>query len=267
MRCRRSFVFLCALPLLMSGCGGSPGSGSSAPTYDNLTGNWSLILIPSNPLVVWPLPGGYLMNTNGAVSGTLHMNNSSCYSLTADIPVTGTLTSTGNIDLTSAAVGGQTLSITGVAIVFTIPPATETIGTINGTYTISGGCADGQNGRVDGRLIPPVNGVYTGTFESVSGQNIGVSLNVSQAGPNADGEFSVSGPVTFTGSPCFTTGSITSSTIFGDYIDVTISASNNGTMEFTGEILDTVPVEIDGLYKVTAGACAGDSGGGTVTQS
>lgn len=270
MRCSPpSLLLLALLSLTISSCGGSSSGGTpvNSQSYPNLAGNWSIILIPGNPLVFGPILGGSMTNTSGSVTGTLHVNNSDCFQATQDVSVTGTVTPAGAVALTSAAVGGQTLSMTGYAAVNLGNGAAGGVtGIFNGSYAFSGGCANGENGTFAGTMMPPVDGVYAGSFQSVSGQNIGVSLNVTQAGPNADGEFSISGTATFTGSPCFSTAAIAASTIDGEFIDATVTGSN-GTMEFTGEILDTVPTLIGGTYHVTAGACTGDTGGGNLTKS
>ena len=265
MRCFVA-IFL-VLPVILAGCGGSSsGVLNTSPVYADLSGNWNFILTPSNQLSFGPILGGYLASANGSVAGTLHANGSSCYPVTQDIPVTGSVTPAGVLTLRSATVAGQILSMSGNAFALTGSSSDAISGVFSGTYTISGGCAAGENGTVAGTLISPVNGDYAGSLRSDSGLSIGVNFDATQTGPNADGEYGVSGTVSFSGSLCFSTGTITSSTIYGQFIDVTIAASNGGTMQFTGEILDTEPMTIDGLYSMTAGNCAGDLGGGTLTK-
>lgn len=267
MRCSPTSLLIPLAALL--GCGGAPNGlpPASPPSYPNLTGNWNLILVPSNPLVLGPDAGGFITNTNGSVTGILHITDTNCYTAAQDIPVTGTVTSAGILALNSAMVAGQMLSITGIAFVGNGSSATlANLSLIDGNYTFTGGCLNGESGLVVGEMVPPVTGNYAGTLQSASGQSFSVNASTTQEGPNADGEYNISGSVTFTGSPCFSAGTITSSTIFGANIEVTITATN-GTMELSGQILPTVPMSIIGSYQVNGGACAGDTGSGTLTGS
>jgi hypothetical protein len=205
--------------------------------------------------------GGYLTNTNGAVTGTLHTieQGANCYQIDQAIPITGTITTDGTVSLTSAAVANQIFSVRGDVLG----------GVLDGTYAISGGCAAGESGTVIGELMPSLTGTYTGTFYPASGAFTGATITVTQSGPNADGEFSLPGTASFSGSPCFTTGTVTSSTVFGEYIQVTIGTDKGGVVQFTGlaAAVGSDDIFIDGSYAVTAGTCAGDTGSGVLNSS
>jgi hypothetical protein len=259
------------LPAILAGCGGSSSSslGNSPTSYPALSGNWSIALIPSNPLAFEPELGGYITNTGGAVSGTLHAVDSSCFTAAQDIAISGSVTPEGSITITSAAVSGQTISFTG----FTGPsnaPARDPLVLI-GSYSITGGCAGGQSGTILGNVVPPLTGTFSGTFESVSGLSIPVTISVIQSAANSDGEYTVSGAATFTGSPCFSAGTITSSVLFGENLQATITTDKSGVLQFTsiGILLSSTSssgITILGEYKVTAGSCAGDTGSGTLAN-
>jgi hypothetical protein len=254
-------LFFALIIVPVCGCGGSASGATpvtSPATYPNLTGNWNFFLSPSNTLETSFLVGGYLTNSNGSVTGTLHAYASNCYPITQDIPVTGTMTTAGEVSLASGVVSGQTLTISG----------DMTDSSMSGSYTIAGGCAAEKSGSVAGTVAPPFTNTYSGIFGSVSGVSIGLSVTIEQSGPNADGEYNVNGTATFTGSPCFSSGTITSSTIFGDYIGVTIDANNNGVVQFSGtaDVFGaTGETAINGTYQVTGGTCAGDFGAGTIS--
>ncbi len=251
------FAFLFLIALLAPGCGGkSGGTGSttSTPTYPSITGNWSLAASSQVTSQTF-LMGGYLTNTDGTVSGTLHILNSPCYSLTEDVPFTGTITTAGAFSATSTQIASQTITVSG-----TISGSTLS----SGTYSITGGCANGDKGTVTGYIVPPFTNTYTGTF--VSGlTSVGVSVTTSQSGPTSDGIYQVTGSATFTGSPCFSSGTITASEIAGGYMEVTISTPNGGTLEFAGEITNSSGKTITVTYEVTAGTCAGNSGSGSLS--
>lgn len=240
--------------IIASGCGGSGTSSTSSstpppPQYPSITGNWSLTAA-STVVVQNTLIGGYLTSTGKSVSGTLHVLNSPCYSLTTDVPITGTVTTAGVLTATSAQVSSQTISVSGTINGDTLS---------SGSYTIAGGCANGDKGTVTGYIAPPFTNTYSGTFSS-GVYNITMSVTTTQSGPTADGIYQVGGTATFSGSPCFSSGTITSSAVAGGYIAVVITATNGGVIDFAGEITDSTGKTISGTYEVTAGTCAGNSG-------
>ena len=73
----------------------------------------------------------------------------------------------------------------------------------DGTYTITGGCANGNNGTISGRRIS-LTSAWTGMMGAVS-----VRLDmVMAAGPDAEGNFNVSGTATFSGTSCLANAQI-----------------------------------------------------------
>lgn len=251
--------FICCL-VFATGCGGT-GSATSGkatpppPQYPSITGNWSLAA-NSQVFSQSTLIGGFITNAGGSVSGTLHFLNSPCYSLPTDVPFSGSITTGGAISVTSSQVARQIVAVSGKI----------TEGTLSsGTYTITGGCGNGDKGTVTGYIVPAFTNTYTGTFVSGS-TSIGVTVTTTQSSPTSDGIYQVSGSATFAGSPCFSSGTITSSAIAGGYMDVVITASNGGVVEFIGEITDSTGKTITGSYDVTAGVCAGNSGSGNLSR-
>jgi hypothetical protein len=55
--------------------------------------------------------------------------------------------------------------------------------TLTGTYTINGGCADGEQGNVTGNKIASITSTLSGTFTTASKQTFDVSAQVTQATP------------------------------------------------------------------------------------
>jgi hypothetical protein len=258
---RRFASALLVLPAILAGCGGSSGpiaSGNPVATYPTLTGNWT-VLATSNLTGATYLLGGSIANSEASVSATLQVLpfESGCLPTGEPITFTGAITSGGAISLASAAVANQTISISGSSLFGN---------TINGNYKITGGCAAGDSGTVLGAIIPSYAGAYTGTIQPYSGTQIGASMSLVQSGPSAGGEFNVSGTATFSGSSCFTTGTITSSVVLGEYIQITMSTDKGGTVQLTG--LGTGPqvMTIVGTYQVTAGPCAGTVGSVSISS-
>jgi len=251
-------VSLALLSALLIGCGGSSGTTTpvvpSSP-YPNLAGNWTLTA-DSNVTGAQYQLGGYMTNTGASVTATFHVYpfaESNCYPSEEEIPFTGTVTTSGAISLTSGSVANQTITMAG---------SISGGSSFTATYEIAGGCAAGDAGLVLASAEPSYTGDYTGTLQPLSGSDVNVSVNMVQSGPNAGGEYSVSGTAQFSGTSCFTTGTITSSTIFGEYVQFAMSTDNGGAGEFIGAAIN-IPgsTTIGGEFQVTAGSCAGNGYG------
>jgi hypothetical protein len=260
------------LPLaLLAGCGGSSGNHSD---YPSVTGNWDITLVSGNQSLglggLYSL-GGTIANQGGVVSGTLHAADdpnlgTNCFPGGAQIPITGSVTPSGSLTLTSSPVDGQSLSITGLAISGIGNPSNAGVtGILAGDFKIAGGCR--QSGSVKGSQIPSVTGSYTGQLHSASGRFITVTIKADEKGPDARGYYSISGPVTFKGSTCFASGTVTSSAIYGRYIDMKIATDKGDVLDFNGEILPSTSLILDGNYRVTGGTCPDDQGGGALARS
>ena len=253
-------ILLTSFAVVFSGCGGS-GSGTMAtnspPSYPTITGNWALTASSQVTKLNYQM-GGYITNTNGDVSGTLHLLNSGCFTPMQDIPITGTVSTAGAVSATSSAVSSQVVTISG----------TVASGALSsGTYSIKGGCGNGDSGTVTGFIAPPYSNTYSGTLLSVSKISISTTITTSQSGPDTDGLYHVSGTATFSGSPCFASGTITGSDIAGAYMAVTITANDGSSVVFGGYITDSTGKTISGDYQVTGGKCSGDYGTGSVSHS
>jgi len=257
-------VSLALLSALLIGCGGSSGIPSPVnptPAYPNLAGNWTVTADSTVTGAQYEL-GGYMTNTGASVTATFYVYpfaESNCYPSEEAIPFTGTVTTSGAISLTSGSVANQTITMAG---------SISGGSSFTATYEIAGGCAAGDAGLVLARAEPSYTGDYTGTLQSLSGSDVNVSVNMVQSGPNADGEYSVSGTAQFSGTSCFTTGTITSSTIFGEYVQFAMSMDNGGAGEFTGAMVPFPgSIMISGEFQVTAGSCAGNSFGVTISTA
>lgn len=253
-------IALASLAVVLSGCGGS-GGGTTAtnppPSYPTITGNWALTATSQVTKLNYQM-GAYITNTNGSVSGTLHLLNSGCFTPTEDIPISGTISSAGTVSATSSAVSSQVVAISG-----TVASGTLSVG----KYSITGGCGNGDNGTVTGFIAPSYSNTYSGTFLSVSKISISTTITTSQSGPDADGLYHLSGTATFSGSPCFVSGTITDSMVTGAYMAVTITANDGSSVVFGGYITDSTGETISGDYQVTGGKCSGDYGTGSVSHS
>jgi hypothetical protein len=256
-------ILLVSLAVALSGCGGS-GSTSKTPTtpfkpppsYPSITGNWALTATSAVATQVTAI-GGYITNTNGTVSGILHILTSPCFALTTDVPITGTVSTAGVVSAISSAVGGQIITLSG-----TVASGSLTAG----KYSIAGGCGNGDQGTVTGFIAPPFTNTYTGTFQSISGVSVGATIAAIQSGPDANGLYAVTGTATFTGSPCFTSATISSSAVSGAYVDLVLANNDGSQTSFVGYITDSTGKLVSGSYQVVGGKCSGDQGSGVLSN-
>jgi hypothetical protein len=193
------------------------------------------------------------------------MLDMSCY-LTPDnqimaIPVTGTVSTAvstlGVLSVTSSAVAGQVLSLSGTV-------SSDTL--LGGTYSITGGCAGGGKGTVTGYMVPPYTNTYSGTLQPpiYVGITISATIVTTQTGPDANGFYHVTGTATFnsTGAPCLKSGTITSSTITGADVNIVITANDGSLVSVGGFLTDSSGQSIAGSFTITGSACLSDTTGG-----
>jgi len=189
-------LFLSAAALLLlAGCGTQ--SQSVLPA-----GNWAIVTKSATSSSAGTL-GGSLHQSGNSVSGVLHsLGFSKCYTppippimVQTDIPVSGTFEN-GVLHLVSNSVSGQVVTM----------DANYRAGALNGSYTVQGGCADGEHGTVSGQLMPDLTGTWTGT--TPSGTRMMVTWQ-QQASPTTDGVFSITGTVSLSNGPaCYPSGSM-----------------------------------------------------------
>lgn len=218
------------------------------------TGNWyiqasSQVLINASLI---PQLGGMLTQTDSTLSGTLHVSNSSCFDWASDIPVAGTM-SGNTVTLTANSVTGESITITGAA----------NSGGITGSYSISGGCADGDYGTIAAVLVPPVSGNWSGTFAS-NGTNQPATASFAQDVPNTDGFSPLSGSIAFSGSPCFTSGTLEAgqSWSLGNIVQAVVAMNDGSQLTLNGFLTDasTNANTMTVNFSINGGNCTGQSG-------
>lgn len=241
-------------PLSVTAVFGSTGSAG-------LTGNWEFNTASTAVPGVTSEVQGSIVQAGYSITGVLHVLASSCFDANTNMSVTGSITGS-SVTITSSPVAGQVVSFTGTA----------TGTTLNGTYSISGGCAGGDHGTITGFEVPSLSGSWTGSFTSFSGPSTNVTVAVSQGSPFTDGSFALSGTATFQGSTCFASGTITpgaitspsGSSIIGTFLWVEINTSN-GLVVFTGDV-NQAGSQVSGVYQVYGGSCNNDAGTGTLNR-
>lgn len=185
--------------VLFCGCGGGkrtsdpPSNLPSSPTAQdlNISGNWQFSTTSTAGMPPATMAGS-IVQSGVSVTGAVHVNGSNCFDDLTTIGLNGTLTG-GDIAITSASVNGQITTFTGTISDDALNGADSAF---TGSYTISGGCANGDHGSVAGIRIPFIANNVSGTFTSSSGETFDVSGDQAQDGtPSKEGSFGITGTV------------------------------------------------------------------------
>ncbi|HEX4486145.1 MAG TPA: hypothetical protein VH088_07770 [Terriglobales bacterium] len=253
------FVLLLAVGLTSCGGGGgmslgTQGSGGSSSTALT-SGNWSLVassVVVSGTTYI----GGSLTLSGSSLNAIMHIDNSSCYDLSTDVPFSGSISGT-NATLTSSSISGQVITVTGTVSNSTL---------LQGSYTIAGGCATGDHGSVTGTLVPSISATWK-AIDNSSGTTVTITGAITESSTSAtDGIYGLSGNITYSGSSCSTGGSITNiSFISGDIVAIDAQTTDtNGTTgetQFVGILNNAAsPTAFTGNYEILSGACTGRTG-------
>jgi hypothetical protein len=122
---------------------------------------------------------------------------------------------------------------------------------------------------MSGSMVPTVTGSWKGAFTpSLAGATpLGATANLTQSGQDAHGAFQISGNMAFTGSKCFTAGTITSGSILGTNAILTIATNDGGQVIFSPQLPSgSTSSGMEGLYEIQTGACSFDSGNGLLNK-
>ena len=261
-----SLLILCA-PL---GCGGnvavpggSPTPAPPDPNYVLLTGNWQFQATSTAGTSPFASFSGFIYEegddpgTNDVVTSAFQVVPSSgCYDAAVSVPLKGTAQGL-NLSERSFSVNGQFLTLTATR-------PNKTSGTLTGTYTVAGGCANGAAGTVTGTKYAALTGTYAGSIDGASPAKT-LSLKLSQfTQGTGDGIFLISGSATLSGFACFTAASLSS-------IDGAVTGSS-AILNFTANDGLKTPIQLAGTFDPTAktltlssitipsGSCSGSYG-------
>jgi hypothetical protein len=261
MRPSRFAVLLAGLALVvLAGC------GMSSQPQALPAGNWAIVTKAATTTSGGTL-GGNLIQSGTSVTGVLHsIGFSHCYRpptppimVQTNIPVTGTFEN-GALHLVSSSVSGQVLTV----------DATYRSGALNGTYSVQGGCADGERGTVNGQPMPDLSGTWIGIASS--GARVVVAWQ-QQGSATTDGVFSMSGTVNLSNGPaCYPSGTMAlqagysqggepmASFVTGNALSVAASDSSSGdpvAIALAGFAhTATSPHAITGTFTLSGGSCA-----------
>jgi hypothetical protein len=226
-------------------------SAPPPPQGSNIVSNWQFSTAATLTIA------GSISQSDGSVSGVVHVDGSNCFDRMTAVRLTGTLAG-GNVSLVATSVAGQVITLTGSvadnALTDVFAP-----GRFTGTYAVNGGCANGEQGNVTGIKIGYIANILNGTFTAAGGEPFDVTGDMGQNSASSDeGSFGITGTVTFS-KACFSSGTITvgsfpsGSYIMGTSVALVIE-TGNGTVAFLGT-LNPDTSEISGDYTVSGGSC------------
>jgi hypothetical protein len=240
--------------LALAGCGGS----NLALTQ----GNWAITATstaPVNASATAFVVGGNLTQSGSSLTGTMYVTQSLCFDPSTTIPFTGTVHEK-KVTLTSTNVAEQgVINVT----------ASGTKDSLTGTYTVTGGQCDGDQGTVAANPVPSISGTWNGSLSiaTLGTKGLGVaqptiSIALTQAATaSTDGTFALTGTITYANSPCSVSGTITNATVAGNFVTINATTvetdDTEGVFSYTDGVLDstTSPKNVTGTYEVD-GACS-----------
>jgi|SRR5580704_1887174 hypothetical protein len=286
-----------ALCVFGYGCGSATGTSQSNPTSPpTLTGNWQLTVSSQIAPGVTLLLGAYLVSNNGSVSGETVLDGAltmppcsnliSRLSFGSGLPLEGTL-SDGQLLLgvNSASPSGIFfLSEVGVVSITAKLTSSARGTTLSGTYSLAANSGSGcgsDSGTVTGVLVPSLAGQWSGNLTSnMSRAQFQVALNLTEGATDSFGFPSLNGSATFSGSQCFTSGTVTADQVgptmggpgLGQSNDVgsAFIATNGGGIliasSSSGFTENSTGTALPFYYSVTSGSCLGEQGSGTLSR-
>jgi hypothetical protein len=252
--------------LLILGCG-----GSSTTTGNALSLNGSYSFIAGSQIAetnIFTFGGPIQTDASGHVTANFGVTSigstNTCFPAGSAGSFRGTLSPQGQLALTSVAINGQTISVTG-----NVSTDGNNFFTGSNSYSISGGCLAGDHGSLFvSRLL---TGTFTGSFLTTGGL-VGVTVAFGPPGlPNADTSFPLTGMATFTntaGCGGFTTATSTSGTEPGLQAAFTMATNLAGnTISFLGTTEDAAGEQFSGSFTITGGPCDGNHGSVTLNRT
>jgi hypothetical protein len=244
-------VLLATMALVLTAC----PAMTDGPLTTLTPGNWSVTATSSSSGVGTINVGGNLTQTGSALSGSMYVVGSMCFDVSQPVAFTGTVSGT-LVTLTSADVNGQ---------VFSVMATSTDSSSLSGTYTTTGGCAGSDSGTATASAVPSISGTWSGPVIGTGGSSVTLSMTVAQGAIAAsDGSFPLAGTLTYTGSSCSVSGTITNGFVAGSYILVnanTVETDASGGSVFYNQVLldsSSNPHNMKGTYEVGSGLCAGD---------
>jgi hypothetical protein len=251
--------------LVLAACG---GGNSPTPPANVLTGNWQMNLLqeeprPQNSLSV----SGFLVQASEALTGSVQ------------VPAVAAGQNCGGVSVLNGTINGQNVTFSinegGTALNFTGTIASNNQSMAGDYEGPGGGCfTTPTSGSWSALLIPPLNGSFTGTLANSSYMTlvngvvppvpISVTGKLTQSANTGESNAALTGTITASGYPCFTTVSVTG-TISGANVILALFSYNDqqiGTIGLTNAPA-TISLESSGFMLTGVGGTSGLRLGGT----
>jgi hypothetical protein len=231
----RPLRFLLAAPVLCTlliSC----GADKSIP-LTTLTGNWFIYNININfPKTAQPIPfdtmGGPITQTGNNLVATFHIQSACFGNGQTPIPFTGSVNPYNReFSLNSMPVNGETIVVQGA-----FSAAKDTF--LGTSLTLSGSCTgylvsetgDDKGAILNphGQKIPSLTGSWPPNVSLPTSLNLTEHLTQSPF-PDSRGDFALTGTLTVTGSPCFTTGTLQPSSFVSGGVGQQVIVLNDGS--------------------------------------
>lgn len=247
--------------VLLAACGG----GSGTAKVGALSGNWQMTLQSKTSAET---QSGFLLQSGNVVSGGLLLSGQTISGQTSCMGVGSVLgqTSGPNLSLTVSP-AGQTVNLTGTSA--------NNFTSMSGSYSIlAAGCGQTEVGTWTANQVIPLTGSFQAMFTpNNSGPVFSFTGTITQ-GPNTGGSTAtLSGSMTSTDSPCFTSASI-GGLVSGTSVVFNLLTPGGVALGKYTATMTTDATSITGSFRFSneadpgvLGACEGLSGNATVTVS
>ncbi|MGA8492535.1 MAG: hypothetical protein WB711_19065 [Terriglobales bacterium] len=266
-----------SLLIVLVGCGGGGQSSSSSstppPTPPDVTGNWYVTATSSVTTKSVNFDGS-IVGSQLQLAATLWEDNANNSNCTAGFLWVFSGTESGTaLSLTTTPANSQGNGSTLSASL----QASQDGSSLNGSYSVAGGCDHGDQGSMVGTRVPSVTGSWSGVVDGGPQAVTAALTQASAPGPpignygvtvNGD-SFPLSGTIAFPNWQCFTSGALdqSNSGAQGNTVFVRLVASTGEVLTADGVVTDPATANSITLsYGVESGVCAGQRGSLALTR-
>jgi len=238
--------------IMLTACGG--GSGTKVP--EGLSGNWQMTLQNATSSET---QSGFLLQSGNTLTGSLLLSGQTISGQTTCIGVGSALgQANGSTVMMTVSPAGQTVNLAGTSA--------NNFTSMSGSYSIlAAGCGQTEIGKWTANQVNPLSGSFQAKFTSSESGNVFSFTGTIAQGPNTGGSTAaLSGSMTSTDSPCFTTASI-AGVISGTSVVFNLLTAEGVALGKYSGTMTTDATAITGYYRfsnATTGGCQ-DVGGAT----
>jgi hypothetical protein len=221
------------------GCGCSNNTNNVNPNNTGLSGNWQMTLHHNSKTET---QSGFLLQSGNVLGGSVLFSGQSISGQTVCSGVGSVLGQANGGTVTIAVTqAGQSTSLTGAAA--------SDFSSMNGNYSIlAAGCGKTETGTWTATRVTPLTGTFSAQFTSTESGNqvFHVTGALTQGGNKGNSFANLSGTMTSTDAPCFTSASMTG-VISGTAVILNISNSSGPLGTYSGTAA-TDASQITGSY-------------------